>query len=90
MNHFRTPFSLICALAATGCGAAPGSRAPEEQSASSIPAKRGASAHDWTRFGWDAGRSSASRDETGITAANVATMRRQQVTIDESADASAI
>jgi outer membrane protein assembly factor BamB len=46
--------------------------------------------HDWTRFGWDPGRSSASRDETGITAANVATLRRQQVVIDGTGDASPI
>ena len=53
-------------------------------------AKRAASVHDWTRFGWDVGRSSASTDETGITAANVATLRRQQVTLDGTVDASPI
>ena len=52
--------------------------------------KRVASVHDWTRFGWDAGRSSASTDETGITAGNVATLRRQQVTLDGTVDASPI
>lgn len=46
--------------------------------------------HDWTRFGWDVGRSSASTDETGITAENVATLRRQQVTIDGTVDSSPI
>ncbi|MEO7084380.1 MAG: PQQ-binding-like beta-propeller repeat protein [Gemmatimonadaceae bacterium] len=49
-----------------------------------------ASTHDWTRFGWDAAHSSASRDSTGITPANVATLRRQQVPIDGTVDASAI
>lgn len=49
-----------------------------------------ASTHDWTRFGWDVGRSSASTDETGITAANVGTMRRQQVTLDGTVDSSPI
>ena len=48
------------------------------------------SVHDWTRFGWDAGRSGAATDETGISAANVATLRRQQVTLDGTVDASAI
>jgi hypothetical protein len=52
--------------------------------------KRIASVHDWTRFGWDASRSSASTDETGITAGNVATLRRQQVTLDGTVDASPI
>ncbi|HVS61105.1 MAG TPA: PQQ-binding-like beta-propeller repeat protein [Gemmatimonadaceae bacterium] len=52
--------------------------------------KRGAIGHDWTRFGWDAGRSSAAPDETGITAGNIATLRRQQVALDGTVDASPI
>jgi outer membrane protein assembly factor BamB len=51
---------------------------------------RAASAHDWTRFGYDASRTSASTDATGIDAGNVATLRRQQVAIDGTVDASAI
>jgi len=50
----------------------------------------GASLHDWTRFGWNATRSNASTDSTGIDSANVATLRRQQVAIDGTVDASAI
>lgn len=46
--------------------------------------------HDWTRFGWDAGHSSAATDPTGITAGNVATLRRQQVDLDGTVDASPI
>jgi hypothetical protein len=64
-----------------------------EDSGSAHPAasvKRAASVHDWTRFGWDASRSSAATDETGITAGNVATLRRQQVTLDGTVDASPI
>src|SRR3989449_2825429 len=49
-----------------------------------------AAAQAWTRFGWDAGRSSAPTTPTGITAANVASLRRQQVAIDGTVDASAI
>ena len=45
---------------------------------------------DWTRFGFDAGRSNASTADTGITAANIATLKRQQITLDDSVDASAI
>src|SRR6266513_1180419 len=47
-------------------------------------------AHDWTRFGWDAGGSNAPPIATGITAANVTTLVRQQVAIDGTVDASAI
>ena len=49
-----------------------------------------ASTHDWTRFGWDVSRSSASTDATGITAANVSTLKRQQVTLDGTVDSSPI
>jgi outer membrane protein assembly factor BamB len=48
------------------------------------------SAHDWTRFGWDAARSNAATDSTAITGANVATLQRQQVALDGTVDASAI
>ena len=78
-------------LALAACGAAPASRAPEESgTAVSASANRAASTHDWTRFGWDMGRSSVSTDPTGITAANVATMRRQQVSLDGTVDGSPI
>ncbi len=49
-----------------------------------------AASRDWPQFGWDAARSSASTAPTGITAANVASLRRQQVTVDGTVDASAI
>jgi hypothetical protein len=45
---------------------------------------------DWTRFGWDAGRSSAPNVETGISAGNVASLTLQQVALDGTVDASAI
>jgi hypothetical protein len=46
--------------------------------------------NDWTRFGWDAGRSSAPATAMGITATNVDSLVRQQVTLDGTVDASAI
>lgn len=49
-----------------------------------------ATARDWTRFGWDAGRSSAPTTPAGITAANVTSLERQQVALDGTVDASAI
>src|SRR6266496_1946502 len=91
MRPLRPILCLISALAIAACGASPASREREVQSASSTtPVTRGPSADDWARFGWDAGRSSATADETGITAANVGTMRRQQVTLDGTVDASPI
>jgi len=45
---------------------------------------------DWTQFGWDVARSNASPDDTGITAANVATLVRQRVVLEDGVDASPI
>src|SRR5207237_3952548 len=91
MRAFQPIRCLASVLAIAACGASPASRTSEQQTASStVPGKPGPSAHDWTRFGWDVGRSSATADETGITAANVGTMRRQQVTLDGTVDASPI
>lgn len=45
---------------------------------------------DWPQFGWDIARSSASMAPTGIDARNIATLQRQQVTIDGTVDASPI
>jgi PQQ-like domain len=46
--------------------------------------------HDWTRFGWNAVRSSAPTFSTGVTAANVKSLQRQVVQIDGTADSSPI
>ena len=46
--------------------------------------------HDWTRFGWNAARSSAPTFSTGITATRLGSLRRQQVQLDGTADSSAI
>jgi outer membrane protein assembly factor BamB len=91
MRRFGSVGSFISFFALAACGAAQPSRAPEDQTASSTTsANRIASSHDWTRFGWDAARSSAAPDATGITATNVGTMQRQQVTLDGTVDASPI
>jgi len=84
-------FCLIWLPPLVACGAAPPERATQDSAAAPPPSvKRTVSTHDWNRFGWDAGRSSAATDETGITAGNVATLRRQQVTLDGTVDASPI
>jgi PQQ-like domain len=49
-----------------------------------------ATAYDWTRFGWDAVRTSAPTFATGITPANVGTMRRQDVQVGGAVDSSPI
>lgn len=49
-----------------------------------------AAAQDWPRFGWDLASSGASNGDTGITAANVASLTRRQVRIDGAVDSSAI
>jgi PQQ-like domain len=51
---------------------------------------RAATGYDWTRFGWDAQRSNDSTDPTGITAANVRSLTRQQVQLPGTADSSPI
>jgi hypothetical protein len=61
--------------------------------AASVPTEPGgppATPSDWPRFGWDVGRSSAPTVATGISAANVTTLQRQQVALDGTVDASAI
>ena len=49
-----------------------------------------ASASNWTRFGWDARRSNDDPHATGITAANVRSLVRQQVQLPGTVDSSAI
>jgi glucose dehydrogenase len=48
------------------------------------------SGNDWTQFGGDVSGSSASSAPTGITATNVSSLARHQVTLDGVVDASAI
>ena len=57
---------------------------------SAQPAAPLPSTHDWPTFNRDINRSGASPDPTGITAANVASMQRQQVPLDGTVDASPI
>ncbi len=74
---FRCLTGLVPSLAAVAT-------AQQPQSAT------GATGHDWTQFGWDVARSSASPSATGITATNVGSLTRHQVAIDGTVDASAI
>ena len=69
-------------LAACGSGSTGGVAGARKTVASS--------GQDWTRFGWDARRSSDDPHATGITAANVASLHRQQVQLPGTVDSSPI
>ncbi len=77
----------LAALGGAWPAGSPGSAATQQAPG----ATRAAASHsDWPGFGLDPGRSSASTVPTGIDAGNVATLRRQQVRLDGTVDASAI
>src|SRR5512146_682649 len=54
------------------------------------PTAGGPGARDWPTFNFDVARSGVSTAPVGIDASNVASLERQQITIDTVADASAI
>ena len=83
-SHFAAATLLVACAAALAPACGP--QAADGQNGS----RKGLSRADWTRFGWDAGRSSAPSGDVGITAANVGSLRRQQVHLDGTVDASAI
>jgi len=69
---------VLAAVIAAGCA---GSGAAGVRSSASA---------DWTRFGYDASRSSDDPSSTGVTAANVASLVRHQVNVPGTVDSSAI
>ncbi len=73
-------------------GAAVGAtqRAPDQPPAAAPLGPRPKSTHDWTRFGWDAARSSAPGPNMLVTSGNVDSLARRQVALDGTVDASAI
>jgi hypothetical protein len=82
---------LICSLVIAACGSpTDGSRAVVNDSASVTPPGSAAVKQDWTRFGWDVGRSNTNPGSTGIDTSNIASLKRQRVVIDGTVDASAI
>lgn len=89
MKHLL-PICCLALAARAGAPVADTAAGPAARSTVPAAAPTTATSHDWPRFGWDVGRSSASTAPTGITAANVASLRRQQVAIDGTVDASAI
>jgi hypothetical protein len=87
----RIAASLVCiALVASACSdAPPASDGTSSNPLAGQPANPGSS-HDWTRFGYDAGRSSVSSDATRIDSTNVATLKLQQIALDGTVDSSPI
>ena len=82
----------ICCLALavrSGASDARGIR-PAAQLTVSVAEAQLAEAYDWPTFGWDVARSSAPGVPTGIDAANVASLVRQQVELEGIVDASVI
>ena len=73
---------LATVLAAAGCG---GSTPTSPRSPAAVRV-----GGDWTRFGYNAARQNAGPARTGITAGNVAGLRRQQVRLPGTVDASPI
>lgn len=99
MNYLcRIGSVVVCSFAVGACGASPPADTPEmvsrlsgdTQAGESNSTRDSAAGHDWTRFGWDASRSNNATDPTGISAASVGTLRRQQVALDGTVDGSAI
>ncbi|MGH7669634.1 MAG: PQQ-binding-like beta-propeller repeat protein, partial [Gemmatimonadaceae bacterium] len=78
---------LCIALLACTAGRAP---SVVDTTATNPPPTDSSGHHDWMRFGWDVAGSSAPSVSMSVTAANVASMTRRQVTLDGTVDASAI
>ena len=74
----------ILGAASSGLAVAAGS------SHAGVAASAAASGNDWTRFDWNAQRSGSVPFATGITAANVSGLKRQQVQLPGTVDSSAI
>ena len=92
MTPRRTILFAALALAAAGCGGAASTDAAPASSASrSAPAAVAASMNfDWPTFGLNAARSAATNRATGITAGNVGSLHRHQITVPGTVDSAPI
>ena len=82
-------FPQLFCFAFMAC-ASPHSTPATDTGGTTNPPPVNSNGHDWPRFGFDEARTSAFDAPTGITAAIVPTMKRQQVAIEGVVDASAI
>src|SRR5262245_22021405 len=76
--------SCCLSIVTAACSASPSAHGLQEPSAAAP------GVNDWPRFGWDVGRSNAFTAPTGITAANVSALMKQEVALDGTVDASPI
>ena len=74
---------LVAALLALGVASACGG----SQASKGVAVRAGG---DWTRFGYDAGRHNSGPARTGITAANLGRLQRQQVRLPGTVDSSPV
>ncbi len=92
--HLRLALTLAACLLASACGSsAPADVSTPRTSAAAIQAVSSASAArllDWPEFGLNPQRSDSSEGSTGITAANVASLRHRSVALPGTVDASPI
>ena len=77
---------MAVGLLVSACGSGGGSSGGVDGARKTVAT----SGQDWTRFGWDARRSNDDPHATGITAANVARLHRQQVRLPGTVDSSPI
>ena len=84
--------TLVSACGSSGAPAVSVSPAPSAPTASIPPPAHSAAAPllDWPEFGLDPGRSNVSSSSTGITAANVAHLRRRRIALPGTVDSSPI
>jgi hypothetical protein len=88
-----TAVAAACALIGACGDGAPAVSSPPRAPASSIPVPAhaaGAQLLDWPEFGLDPQRSNVGEGATGITAANVASLRRRRVALPGTVDSSPI
>jgi len=84
------PFSMPCRVVISLLLGASLSVGASLSAAAGAAVTQGVTAHDWPMFGGNVQSTSANPQPTGITAANVAQLRRRQVKLDGTVDASAI
>jgi hypothetical protein len=82
--------TFLTGLLLAACGGGATSATSTSASTSHSTARSVAGGNDWTRFDWNAQRTGSPPVATGITAANISSLKRQQVRLPGTVDASAV